>query len=147
VAIPLLTGKVLFNVQGVQAERAAGLPTVFQTNLVNPQATTTNRTTAATTGVHMSSGDGTANHANTNHKLDLSPLIYVGGAIKAVISGQCIVYTICSPHPPGTNKGVSTTTTTHNTADNDALFGTFFQTAGKTTSTAKTNNAFACINR
>jgi hypothetical protein len=43
------------------------------------------------------------------------------------------------PHPLGTNnKGVGTTTITHNTA----VFGAFFQTAGKTTTnTAKTNNA------
>ena len=69
VVIPLLTGNVLFRVQGVQAERAAGVPTVFQTNPVNPQATRTNPTTATTTGIHMSSGYGTAaNQANTNNK-------------------------------------------------------------------------------
>ena len=103
--IPLLTGKVLFDVQAVQAERVAAVRTVFQTNLVNPQVTTTN----PTTGVHMSSGYGTANQANTANT---------------------------------NHKGVSSTTTTHNTANNDAVFGAFFQTAGKTTtSTAKTNNA------
>jgi hypothetical protein len=41
------------------------MPTVFQTNPVNPQETTTNPTSAATTGVHMSSGYRTANTANT----------------------------------------------------------------------------------
>jgi hypothetical protein len=114
VIIPLLTGNVLFDVQGVQAEHAAGVPTVFQTNSVNPQVTTTgihmpyhwSPTTATTfSGIPMPSSYGTANTANTN------------------------------------NKGVSSTTTTHNTANNDAVFGAFFQTAGKTTSTAKTNNA------
>jgi hypothetical protein len=113
VVIPLLTGNVLFDVQGVQAERA-GVPTVFQTNSVNPQAITTgvhlpynwSPTTATTAGVHMPSGYGTTNTANTN------------------------------------NRGVSSTTTTHNTANNDAAFGAFFQTEGKTTTnTAKTNNA------
>jgi hypothetical protein len=47
------------------------------------------------------------------------------------------------PNTPNTNhKGVSSTTRTHNTANNDVVFGAFFQTGGKTTtSTAKTNNA------
>jgi hypothetical protein len=106
--IPLLTGKALFDVQAVQAERAAGVPTVFPTNLVNAHYTT-NPTTATTTGVHMSSGYGTANQANTANT---------------------------------NHKGVSSTTTAHNTANNDAVFGAFLQTAGKTTtSTVKTDNA------
>jgi hypothetical protein len=68
VVIPLLTGNVLFHVR-VQAERAAGVPTVFQTKPVNPQATRTNPTTATTTGVHMPSGYGTAaNRANTKRR-------------------------------------------------------------------------------
>jgi hypothetical protein len=69
VVIPLLTGNVLFDVQGVQAERAANLLTVFHTNPVNPQATTTNPATATTTGVHLPFGYGTANQAaNPNYK-------------------------------------------------------------------------------
>jgi hypothetical protein len=77
VIIPLLTGNVLFDVQGVQAERAGGGPTIFQTNSPNPQITTSgvhmpyhwSPTTAKTfSGVPMPSGYGIANTANTNNK-------------------------------------------------------------------------------
>jgi hypothetical protein len=110
VVVPLLSGNVLFDVQGVQAEHAAGVSTVFQTHSVNPQATTTgvhmpynwSPATATTIGVHLPTGYGTTNQPNTANT---------------------------------NNKGLSST---HNTA---SVFGAFFQTSGKTTSTTKTNNA------
>jgi hypothetical protein len=66
VIIPLLTGNLLFDAQGVQADRAAGALT-DHTNPINPQATTTgvhipynwSPTTATTTEVHIPSGYGT----------------------------------------------------------------------------------------
>jgi hypothetical protein len=152
VVIPLLTGSVLFDVQGVLAERAAGVVTVFQTNLVNPQVTTTNPTTAATTGVHMSSGYDTANQANTvdtNHKVVSSTTTVHNTASVIGAFFQTTGKTTTNRAKTNNadvlfanNRGVSSTTTTHNTANNDAAFGAFFQTEGKTTTnTAKTNNA------
>jgi hypothetical protein len=99
-------------------------------SITNGPQVPTVQTGGKTTSTAKTNNADVANTANTNHKLDFAPLIYIGSAIKVVISGQIIIPFV-PPHPPGTNhKGVSSTTTTHSTANNDAVFGAFFQTAG-----------------